>query len=90
MVKLFDSKCLDLAQYFYPDYPEPIQKLLAEEIQTTCEDFTGGLKHDLEEIIAERRAAPETSPGHSDNCTVWDGTHKTVCSCGAVLNRRAE
>ena len=101
MAKLFDQKCLDLARHFYPDYPEPILTLLAEEIQTVCEDFSDGLKYDLEQILAEKRAeraaqetsvAPTASEPFCEDCPPigypTDATRCTACP-RARVNRNA-
>lgn len=39
MDKLFDSKCLELAQHFFPSAPKKIQEHLAGDIQDTVETF---------------------------------------------------
>ena len=37
--RTFDSKCLDLAEYFYPGMGEDLQRELAADIQELIEGF---------------------------------------------------
>lgn len=84
MAKLFDPKCLELARYFYPDYPEPILTLLAEEIQTVCEDFSGGLKYDLAQILAEKKAERAAQETPAARPCVW----RTGCKNPSVCDKQ--
>ena len=61
----FDEKCLDLARHFYPNEPEAMLHVLAQEFQDSAEDYIPNLRSDLRAIVDERRqaarAAVETS-----------------------------
>jgi hypothetical protein len=56
----YDSACFDLAKHFYPEYPDAILALLAQDFQDAAEDFRPKLRRELEEMLAARSAA-ETS-----------------------------
>lgn len=52
----FDEKCLELARYFYPNEPEAMLDVLAQEFQDAAESFIPNLRSDLQALVDERKS----------------------------------
>lgn len=49
----FDPACLELARHFYPNEPEPMLHVLAQEFQDSAERFIPELRSDLTELLRD-------------------------------------
>lgn len=81
----FDTKCRELAEYFYPDWDAEALDDLAQDIQTLVEDAT------IKPPLTDEPDLNPQYPGHQHRWSYWNeravkrGTAAQICfECGAV------